>query len=182
MGSVLPKLRMRGLEPPRPYGHWHLKPARLPFRHIRSILAVLDEAREPRWTQHGEAACQLAPKLPHGSVVEYTSTGAPLAACCSVTLYPRNATVPGSAAVLSHIESGVGEAGSHGVRRRTLGFLSGRSIRQSGDEFSVSREFAHGVQKHFHRPHRVLADHVASNLVGRREGFRAEQALLLACA
>jgi site-specific DNA recombinase len=22
-----------GLEPPRPYGHWHLKPARLPFRH-----------------------------------------------------------------------------------------------------------------------------------------------------
>ena len=23
-----------GLEPPRPYGHWHLKPARLPFRHL----------------------------------------------------------------------------------------------------------------------------------------------------
>ena len=22
-----------GLEPPRPCGHWHLKPARLPFRH-----------------------------------------------------------------------------------------------------------------------------------------------------
>src|SRR5690606_34902730 len=22
-----------GLEPPRPFGHWHLKPARLPFRH-----------------------------------------------------------------------------------------------------------------------------------------------------
>lgn len=22
-----------GLEPPRPEGHWHLKPARLPFRH-----------------------------------------------------------------------------------------------------------------------------------------------------
>jgi hypothetical protein len=22
-----------GLEPPRPYEHWHLKPARLPFRH-----------------------------------------------------------------------------------------------------------------------------------------------------
>ena len=23
----------RGLEPLRPFGHWHLKPARLPFRH-----------------------------------------------------------------------------------------------------------------------------------------------------
>jgi hypothetical protein len=22
-----------GLEPPRPFEHWHLKPARLPFRH-----------------------------------------------------------------------------------------------------------------------------------------------------
>ena len=28
-----------GLEPPRPEGHWHLKPARLPFRH--SPVAVL---------------------------------------------------------------------------------------------------------------------------------------------
>ena len=28
-------MRMRGLEPPRPEGHRHLKPARLPFRHIR---------------------------------------------------------------------------------------------------------------------------------------------------
>ncbi len=26
---------MRGFEPPRPEGHGHLKPARLPFRHIR---------------------------------------------------------------------------------------------------------------------------------------------------
>src|ERR1700722_3585616 len=25
-----------GLEPPRPEGHWHLKPARLPFRHSPS--------------------------------------------------------------------------------------------------------------------------------------------------
>src|SRR4051812_20440895 len=29
------EVRMRGLEPPRPEGHRHLKPARLPFRHIR---------------------------------------------------------------------------------------------------------------------------------------------------
>lgn len=28
-------VREGGLEPPRPCGHWHLKPARLPFRHSR---------------------------------------------------------------------------------------------------------------------------------------------------
>src|SRR3954467_2132708 len=28
-------MRMRGFEPPRPFGHQHLKLARLPFRHIR---------------------------------------------------------------------------------------------------------------------------------------------------
>ncbi len=28
-------VREGGLEPPRPYEHWHLKPARLPFRHSR---------------------------------------------------------------------------------------------------------------------------------------------------
>lgn len=36
---VLPGLfknvREGGFEPPRPFGHWHLKPARLPFRHSR---------------------------------------------------------------------------------------------------------------------------------------------------
>ena len=36
LGLNVDKLvRMRGLEPPRPEGHRHLKPARLPFRHIR---------------------------------------------------------------------------------------------------------------------------------------------------
>src|SRR5215203_773176 len=30
-------VREGGFEPPRPCGHWHLKPARLPFRHSRSI-------------------------------------------------------------------------------------------------------------------------------------------------
>ena len=29
-------VREAGLEPARPCGHWHLKPARLPFRHSRS--------------------------------------------------------------------------------------------------------------------------------------------------
>ena len=30
-----PVVREGGIEPPRPCGHWHLKPARLPFRHSR---------------------------------------------------------------------------------------------------------------------------------------------------
>ena len=35
-GSILTHLvREGGFEPPRPCGHWHLKPARLPFRHSR---------------------------------------------------------------------------------------------------------------------------------------------------
>lgn len=29
-------VREGGFEPPRPGGHWHLKPARLPFRHSRA--------------------------------------------------------------------------------------------------------------------------------------------------
>ena len=38
----------RGFEPPHPFGHWHLKPARLPFRHsrecqIRPTVAYLRE-------------------------------------------------------------------------------------------------------------------------------------------
>ena len=32
-------VRKGGFEPPRPFGHWHLKPARLPFRHLRVTLA-----------------------------------------------------------------------------------------------------------------------------------------------
>ena len=36
--SLGPSLLVRegGFEPPRPFGHWHLKPARLPFRHSRA--------------------------------------------------------------------------------------------------------------------------------------------------
>lgn len=30
-------VREGGLEPPRPYGHQHLKLARLPFRHSRKV-------------------------------------------------------------------------------------------------------------------------------------------------
>src|SRR5690242_6773553 len=35
MTSGLSHVREGGFEPPRPFGHWHLKPARLPFRHSR---------------------------------------------------------------------------------------------------------------------------------------------------
>ena len=34
-GRLVAAVREGGLEPPRPFGHWHLKPARLPFRHSR---------------------------------------------------------------------------------------------------------------------------------------------------
>ena len=30
-------VREGGLEPPHPCGYWHLKPARLPFRHSRLV-------------------------------------------------------------------------------------------------------------------------------------------------
>ncbi len=40
-------VRMRGLEPPQDYSHYHLKVARLPFRHIRvkyhHIVSVLNQ-------------------------------------------------------------------------------------------------------------------------------------------
>lgn len=34
-------VRARGVEPPRPCGHWVLSPARLPFRHARPVCNVL---------------------------------------------------------------------------------------------------------------------------------------------
>ena len=37
---LLVVVREGGLEPPHPFGHWHLKPARLPFRHSRSVSPV----------------------------------------------------------------------------------------------------------------------------------------------
>ena len=49
-------VRKRGLEPLRPYGHWHLKPARLPFRHLRAsndvrVKAITASAGQPREVQ-----------------------------------------------------------------------------------------------------------------------------------
>ena len=37
VGSYPFLVREGGFEPPRPFGHWHLKPARLPFRHSRAL-------------------------------------------------------------------------------------------------------------------------------------------------
>ena len=37
----LPRVREGGFEPPRPFGHWHLKPARLPFRHSRECSPII---------------------------------------------------------------------------------------------------------------------------------------------
>src|SRR6187549_694138 len=53
-GSDLVLLRVRegGFEPPRPFGHWHLKPARLPFRHSRALTQC--EGRPPE-SQTGQA-------------------------------------------------------------------------------------------------------------------------------
>ena len=41
-----------GLEPPRPYEHWHLKPARLPFRH------------SPEWMLHASKTSATTHPLP----------------------------------------------------------------------------------------------------------------------
>jgi hypothetical protein len=38
-------VREGGFEPPRPFGHWHLKPARLPFRHSRATSSTGNATR-----------------------------------------------------------------------------------------------------------------------------------------
>ena len=45
LGVLLIVVREGGFEPPRPFGHWHLKPARLPFRHSRALTQC--EGRPP---------------------------------------------------------------------------------------------------------------------------------------
>ena len=57
-GSGLFNLMMRkgGLEPPRPCGHWHLKPARLPIPPLpRRVLS-----REPEMAVGNSADCVSA--------------------------------------------------------------------------------------------------------------------------
>lgn len=39
-------MRLRGVEPPRPFGHEHLKLARLPFRHSRVVANLAGSERE----------------------------------------------------------------------------------------------------------------------------------------
>ena len=42
-------VREGGFEPPRPFGHWHLKPARLPFRHSRAFACSVGSNRFSRF-------------------------------------------------------------------------------------------------------------------------------------
>lgn len=44
--GLISTVREGGFEPPRPCGHWHLKPARLPFRHSRVWPSVTDATTE----------------------------------------------------------------------------------------------------------------------------------------
>src|SRR6516162_9417650 len=53
-----------GLEPPRPEGHWHLKPARLPFRHSPEITerGYHDGASAPQLHNAAEVVPPVIPK------------------------------------------------------------------------------------------------------------------------
>lgn len=58
-----------GLEPPRPYGHWHLKPARLPFRHSperreETYHGVCAKKKSPGYRQSGRAHPTREPRQP----------------------------------------------------------------------------------------------------------------------
>ena len=68
--EVVPR---EGVEPTRPCGHWYLKPARLPFRHLGPTqdsgrpkahyvlpLAFADESITVRETLHGASVNQVA--------------------------------------------------------------------------------------------------------------------------
>ena len=59
-------VREGGLEPPRPCGHWHLKPARLPFRHSRAGTSVLHGPRSDQTAMAGRSPT-AAPARPSGT-------------------------------------------------------------------------------------------------------------------
>jgi hypothetical protein len=75
-------VRKGGFEPPRPFGHWHLKPARLPFRHLRVTARVSRPSvpDAPGIRQNGP----LQPLSHHG--------------CRAASGAPRAAPAPGSSA------------------------------------------------------------------------------------
>ena len=58
--SERPTVREKGFEPSRPFGHWHLKPARLPFRHSRAPQKIsmrgLEDPRRARPRAHPGAS------------------------------------------------------------------------------------------------------------------------------
>ena len=51
-------VREGGFEPPRPCGHWHLKPARLPFRHSRAGPRMLRDPAGKASTHRGAVRCK----------------------------------------------------------------------------------------------------------------------------
>lgn len=59
--NVETMVRMRGLEPPRPYGHGDLNAARLPFRHIRvsgdATISHRGRSKNLSAVRHGRGGC-----------------------------------------------------------------------------------------------------------------------------
>src|SRR5438105_13436154 len=68
-----PEVGERGVEPPRACAHWHLKPARLPFRHspratgvkTNRAASVVRPARQPGHPRHpAESDTNFGSKAP----------------------------------------------------------------------------------------------------------------------
>ena len=88
-----------GLEPPRPEGHWHLKPARLPFRHSPECFWPLSDlfkiahsrsiASNTLITAYFHpSSCAVYPPLP--PTCRDTSPAAPNTLCLTPTNHPPN--------------------------------------------------------------------------------------------
>ena len=55
-GGLLHFVREGGVEPPRPFGHWHLKPARLPIPPLARVAASGDAANSTSRGYHADSA------------------------------------------------------------------------------------------------------------------------------
>ena len=54
IGDPVPVVGEGGLEPPRPCEHWHLKPARLPFRHSPEWMVYLTNGASAHQQQQND--------------------------------------------------------------------------------------------------------------------------------
>src|SRR4051794_39432922 len=71
-------VREGGFEPPRPFGHWHLKPARLPFRHSRAVRLFRWCYRFSRFAflKNREINSSVKrPKIPNGGINPLVAAG-----------------------------------------------------------------------------------------------------------